>query len=817
MPDLFSFCTKTFARTILASLLLILALGSCKTSKYFVKKAPPNQYYLYDYNIEVKGGNFTKTEKTALIQRLKGQVDDSARVKVKTMLFFINILKRPLVYDTTYSGASARNMKGSMFLLGYYHANVEYDADTIGKKVIVKYIVTPGKPTLIDTVSYRLKKDDIQQLALRYQSETYLIENTPITKTAVLTELNRLVDSFRNNGYYKFTTSELKVRGDTTIEALTSVSEDPFEQLRLLAEAQQARDSPTIKLAVVLNPPNDTTRLNSYYINKIYILPDYRQGDLLSDSLQIKVDSTPNYTVRYHDALFKYRLFERSIILKQGQLFKQNEYYRTLNNLSKTGVWQSVNIQVIEVPGSSNQLDLVIELIPTKKFGFEAALEISYSAASNTSNVLAGNLFGVSGNISLLNRNLAKEAIRMTHNIRAGIELNNNNRGANGKLISSNELSYSNTTSFPRLIFSKIPNAFNRKNNTNRGETFINVGLAYNNRLNLFNLQSVNASFGWTGTNRKGWKWTWTPFNVGFSYLFNESDSFRTILKENPFLQFSYNTAFVTGMGVGFSKTFSGFKHPNSLKKELTPRFSLEESGLTWGLLPVLNKYKRRYVKTDAEFKYTISYPKTSLAFRGFVGVGIPLLGSDTNRTLPFFKQYFGGGSNSMRAWPVRGIGPGGRPLVPFTSTKTIFNDRTGDMQLELNAEYRYDIARIIPNTLTLRGALFADIGNIWNLKNIKNDGTTDTAQFKMSNLYSQLGVSAGTGFRLDFSFFVLRLDFGFRFKRPEIYYKNDGWKVPGIGFDDFLKKIFARGKNDEYRNWRYENFNFTIGIGYSF
>lgn len=175
-----------------------------------------------------------------------------------------------------------------------------------------------------------------------------------------------------------------------------------------------------------------------------------------------------------------------------------------------------------------------------------------------------------------------------------------------------------------------------------------------------------------------------------------------------------------------------------------------------------------------------------------------------------------------MRGWPVRGIGPGGRPAIPFSSNKTIFNDRTGDMQIETNFEYRYDIARIIPNALTLRGALFVDAGNIWNVRNTKTDGTADSSQFlfnkaPLKQLYQQLGLSAGTGFRLDFNYLVLRFDLGFRFKRPERYYINDGWKAPSIGFNDALKKIFTRGANQEYRKWRYENFNFTIGIGYAF
>jgi outer membrane protein assembly factor BamA len=304
--------------------------------------------------------------------------------------------------------------------------------------------------------------------------------------------------------------------------------------------------------------------------------------------------------------------------------------------------------------------------------------------------------------------------------------------------------------------------------------------------------------------------------NFGFS-VFNKSDSFNKVINENPFLKYSYNTALVTGMAVSFAKVYNGFKHPKSLSKELSVRINAEESGLTWGLLPIFKKYKRRYLKTDIELKHTVKYNRSSLVCRGFLGIGIPLLGSDTNKALPFFKQYFGGGSNSMRAWPVRGIGRGGDPLVPFSSNKRIFNDRTGDAQLEFNAEYRFDIAKIIPNTLTLRGAVFTDVGNVWNIRNTKLDGSLDSSQFRLKNLYKQLGVAAGTGFRLDFNYFVLRFDMGFRFKRPDLFYKNDGWKAPDIGLNDFVKKILTRGPNDEYRRWRYENFNFTFGIGYSF
>jgi outer membrane protein assembly factor BamA len=799
-------------------LFLLIVLSSCGknflTPITTIKKKPKGNYYVAKNTIKIKEGKFSKSEKQALIQRLSNQLDDSSKVTVNDSWLILHNIIKPPVYDSGYAKISSRNMEASMFHIGYYNAHVTFETDTFQKKIHVIYTVNTGKPTLIDTVSYRLRRPDLQEIAMNSLGDALLVKNDPVTKTGVLTEIGRLVDSFRNNGYYKFTAAELRVRGDTTIEALTTVADDPFEQLRLLAEAQQQRDSPQIKLAVVLNPPSDSSKIRKYYINNIYVLPDFRPGDNLSDT-GLNIEVHHNFTVRYHKPLFRTSFLGRNITLRRGDLYRQEEYYKTVNNFSNKGVWQGVNIRVVEVPDSTDKVDLVIELVPGKKFGFEASLEASYSATTNTSSALAGNLFGTSLNFSLLNRNFGKEAIRMSHAVRLGIELNNNARAATTRLVNSQEVSYSNNIVFPRLPRwpPQLKSLFNIKDKKIKrpfAESFINTSFSLNNRLDLFNLQSVNVNAGWTYLTNRNWKIIIKPLNLEFSYLFNETDSFKHILDSNQFLNYSYNTAFIAGISLGFSQVYRNPVHPGSVYRERSLKLNTEESGMTWGLLPILKKYKRKYIKADFEYKYTIAYQKTAIAFRGFLGVGMAF-GKDT--TLPFFKQYFGGGSNSMRAWPVRGIGIGSQKLLDYK--RNLFNDRTADMQFEGNVEYRYDIARIIPNTLTLRGALFADFGNIWNLRNSNADGSPDSTQFKLRNFYRELGLAGGTGFRLDFNYFVLRLDLGFRFKRPELSHINSGWKAPPIGFDDAFKKIF--GRSDDSRRWRYENFNFTIGISYPF
>jgi outer membrane protein assembly factor BamA len=661
--------------------------------------------------------------------------------------------------------------------------------------------------------------------------KTLIKKGEPVTKVAVLGELSRLVELYRNNGYYKFTSEELVMRGDTTVAALTTITDDIFEQLRLLAEAQQARDSPTIKLAVVLNTPADSTRLKKYYINNIYILPDYRPGDNWDDTALTQViikkkfcDSCiadTNFIIRYHKKLFRNSFLIRHMYLKKGDLYSQADYYKSINSFSKAGVWQNTNIIITEVKSKDSlyKIDLIVELSPGKKFGFEAAIEASYSAASNTNSVTAanaGNLLGLSGNVSVLNRNFRKEGIKMSNSIRAGVELNLRPDSNNKKnLINSNELSYSNNIVFPRFIFPFVK--YNKSQRLISTESFINTKVSYINRINLFNLRSFNFSVGYNATTVKNHQWIVKLLNFEFAQLYNETDSFKKTIAENPFLRYSFNTSLVAGESIGYRYGKVNSKHPN---RQFSFKINVEESGMLWGRLGILKKYMRQFVKTDVEYIFSSSYPKSAFVYRIFAGVGIA---AKRDTTLPFFKQYFGGGSNSMRAWPVRGIGRGAQPLAPYGANS--FNDRTGDIQLETNIEYRYNIAQLIPNSLVLKGAVFLDIGNVWNFRNSKPGGGIDSAQFQLKNLYKELGVAAGTGFRLDFNFFILRIDLGFRIKRPDVS-ENDGWQIPGVSFNNLFKKGVrlpdpadpTKTYNDNrYKKWRYENYNLTIGISYPF
>jgi hypothetical protein len=133
----------------------MLLLASC--GKPFVKRAPKDKFYLYKNNIKIIGGVFSKTERYNLTQRMYEQLEDSAKVTVSKNVLFIQIIKKPIVYDSSLTRLSAQNMKYALFYIGYYNSKVEYHTDTIGKKIIVNYNLICGKPTLIDTIKYQFK------------------------------------------------------------------------------------------------------------------------------------------------------------------------------------------------------------------------------------------------------------------------------------------------------------------------------------------------------------------------------------------------------------------------------------------------------------------------------------------------------------------------------------------------------------------------------------------------------------------------------------------------------------------------------------
>jgi hypothetical protein len=260
----------------------------------------------------------------------------------------------------------------------------------------------------------------------------------------------------------------------------------------------------------------------------------------------------------------------------------------------------------------------------------------------------------------------------------------------------------------------------------------------------------------------------------------------------------AYNYMDVLILGGGYSLIYNNQTIQKS-KDFMFMRLNLETSGNMLSLVDKLSGVRKQgdstymflgqpyaqYIRTDIDLRYNYRFNDvSSIVYRGFVGVGIPY---GNSRAIPFEKQYFAGGANSIRAWQVRSLGPGSYD----PGKNTGFLNQTADIKIELNAEYRFKLFWI------LEGALFVDAGNIWTYnKDVARAGT----QFRFDKFLNDMAVGTGTGLRFDFKFVIGRVDFGMKLRDPR-----------ALGPDQKSNWIFLD------RPYTLRDFTVVLGIGYPF
>lgn len=743
------------------------------------KDYPRNKPFVYEYKINIEG-NFNKEERNDLESRLVNQLDDSIRVRTIPNVFW-QTLKNPPVYDSMAADRSIIYMRALLNSIGYFRDTINFDADTVFKspdqyRTTVSFQVKPGNLTRLDSIGYKIDHSDLQHLTDSSRSATLLKKGGAFDKGVISGELDRLVEVYRNNGYMRFSREELIGLWDTLDITLLRPTLDPFEQLEILQKLRERRENPTANLEIQLRPGLDTTRLTKYYVGEITVYPDFNR-----DTLGLIPDSTMagNVKVIYYRHLFRSKIFPPNIYLKQGELYRQRNYFRTINRFNSLGAWTLVNIESLP-RRDEDTVDFRIKLSPAKKYTYSANLEGSINQT-----VLSGNLFGIAVNLGLQNRNFAKTANRANTNLRYGVEFGSDS--AKKSFIQTRQLSFSHNISFPRVIF--IGKYIQPKYKEN-ARTILAFNTANTERRLLYNLNTVNASWGYEFQWRNQFLSVRIP-NVEFSNLVKR-DSLDRLIDNNPSLRNIFTDGFIFSTITSY--TVLGGKNNNVN----VFRTNAEFSGLLLGLMRnrFLDTNLYRFIKADVELARKIQIRKTSVVLRFFGGIGYELGSTkhpNKRNNLPFFKQYFAGGPNSMRAWRLRQLGPGS-VIKPFSDTSGI-PDRYGDVQIEGNVEYRFPITRI--GGVRLNGALFTDIGNIWFLKSAASPNPEEV--FSFNRLGKDIAVGVGAGLRVDFGFFVVRLDYGYKAKDPSPSPAN------------------AASQNKWFYDWKPFGGQLQLGINYPF
>jgi outer membrane protein insertion porin family len=472
------------------------------------------------------------------------------------------------------------------------------------------------------------------------------------------------------------------------------------------------------------------------------------------------------------------------VFLKKNEIYSRKNHNITLNRLMSMGNFKFVQIKFSEsdttAPGF---LDVAILMTPMTRHTFSAELEIV--SKSN-------NFMGPRMNLSILNRNAFRGAELLNVTLAGSFEAQ---VGATNK----NSFSYSvNPQAELILPFFLVP-LKPRSTGIYVPKTRFTLSYHYLKRVNYFDMRTLQFIYGYKWKRNIRLEHELNPVNISYTSLANQTLLFTDLLDANPYLRKSYEERFIAGGNYSFTyneqviplKRIQYFLHGTvelggnlmSLANIIAGKKISADNPAT-GAVSGYSQYARFSV--DGRVYY--NFPgKDKLAVRLFAGFARPYGNSST---LPYIKQFFSGGPNSIRAFQINSLGPGS-----FQQTKenTGFLQLGGDLKLEMNAEYRFTIFRF------LKGAIFADAGNIWLLKSAVSGSASPSPTPGFSN---DIAVGAGFGLRIDVSFFILRFDLATPLKKPWLD-QSEQWVINRIRLGDSA--------------WRRENLILNVAIGYPF
>lgn len=776
------------------ALLCLWAMWGCVA----VKNPPVGRPYVFENKVSLNAPSLSKEKQAIFREKLLEYLDDSLKVPTRSIIGFSQRV-RPPIFDSANIASSVNFLFGYLKSEGYYNTSldtftVKFDTTTRktkffgGKRVKVieaktHIYLAVGKGLRVDSIWNEFANPELQRLADSARKTSPLTKNSYYSKQAVAVELDRLSAIFRNNGFMLMNRSALLAEADTADLSLISLIDDPIQQQ--LAALKRIQD-PTTTIRFFERPGTDTMIFKKYVIDSVYIYPETKISDnidslITSNRFTQLTNPNSKVVIKEEEHLFQEKMLRRTNFLLPGQLYADKHFFRTLNNYSQMGPWQQVDARTFSRKDSINQAIFHLFLYPARRQNFQIDLEGSQNNNISVGNVLSGRFLAVGVAGTHRSRNVFKKGTQSITSLRTGLELNNSASSGNEGFFQSLIISGNQSFSFPRLLW---PMKFLDKRSLDFRRTALNFGGIYTDRFDFFKQTSINANLQWDV--RKG-------KNIfGFSFPTFETvdtvstDSLYKEIQKNPALAYSFTPGNVLSVRGSWERILEyGNRRHGGL-------FRTSAEITVPGNFTLFGKEFFKFFRLEGQFIHGIKYAKSSMAMRFYGGVGWDISGN--KGTLPFFRQFVAGGSNSMRAWSIRQLGLGNS----LASDTAYFTDRFGDIQIETNFEYRMRLIRMFGYNLD--GAVLLDIGNIWNHRPAA-DGLGD---FQVKHLYRDLAMSLGYGIRWDLSFLVIRFDAGFKVKDP--VRAGNGW------LDTFEWKSTNRlGTNKR------SNVAIQFGVGYPF
>ena len=737
------------------TLSLMAALVSCSSTKH----VPDGQLLLDKVNININDPK-NNVEASQLYNYLRQNANHRVLGGLKLQLAFYNLSGKdpnnwfnkwiqrvgtpPVLYDSTLTMASADQLSTALRNRGFMKNSVTYrvNADSVKRKAKVNYDITLGEPYRIRSIDYDIPDESLRDVILA-DSASFSVHPGDLLDYNKLEEWRQsITEALRNKGYYAFNKEYITFMADTAANSydvdLTLNGRDPYRNDRMPYYTQHA----------------------PFYVRNVTYVMSYdpvamQNGYWGMDTVTMR--SGVRVFVGEDDYL-RTEVFDECNFIEPGSLYSVEAINRTYRALGRLNALKSISIDVRPVGNVEGELmvDAFVLLQPDKSQTISASLE-----GTNSEGDLG---FGVG--LDYEHRNIFKGAEVLGAKFKVAYESISGNLSG---LINDNYSEYSTELglTFPKFMFPFLRRSFKRKI---QASTAFTVNFDYQARPEYTRVIAGGAwRYQWTERHRR-LSHTITLFDMSVISVPKFNDEFFDRIT-NPLLLYSYQDHLIMRMGYNFYRTnkaeLSVLQMGNFQRNVFTIRANAETAG---NLLYAISKISRQqadedgsykslgirysqYIKADADYAFTHNIDRRqSVAFHVGAGIAIPYGNSDV---LPFEKRFYSGGANSVRGWGVRTLGPGS-----YNSNNSLSNFiyQCGDIRFDVNLEYRAKLFWVVEL------GLFLDAGNIWTIKDYEDQ---PGGVFKFNKFYEQIAASYGAGIRLDFKYFLVRVDMGMKAHNP--------------------------------------------------
>ncbi len=669
--------------------------------------------------------------------------------------FYKTLAKEPVLVSVVNPEMRCRKLESELFGNGYFHATAQFGIDTSAhdnRKAGIIYYIKPGQPFMYNEISFAPPVDAVDTVINSFQPDLAIKPNDVFNLETARSQTKKITDRVLENGYFYFSQANLKYTADTLRK--------PYNiDLRIGKDIDLTPNAGSKyfigEIVVRISGETDTAGIQS------------QDDTVLYDGIRIISKGMP----------FKPEVFARSIYFRPGDRYSLSKHRKTMIHLNSYGVFKFINVRYLPDPDTLvRKLDMMIELTPAKEIGLD--LEANLVTKSTG---FSGPGFAA----TLAHGNLARGANRLQLKLDGGFEWQWGSTSSSALGTFSYNIGLSSSLIIPRML---LPFGLVREGRFNLPQTTVTLGFEFLNKIQYYRMSSVNLGFGYQWKKPERITHIFYPLFVNSINLLETTPEFDTLMLDNPYIKKSFEEQFIVGMKYDFIYDNNITKQPHGFYFQA----GISTSGNLLGLLKSISSdeaerpYSFRgsvysqFIKLTTDVRYYRNIRDMSFAFRLYSGVGIPYTNSEV---MPYVEQFYSGGSNSIRAFIARSVGPG---TIKYDKEADII-DQTGDIKLEGNFEFRFGISKV------LRGALFIDAGNIWLLN---PDEKRPGAEFSYKFI-DQVAVGTGAGLRFDFGFFVLRTDVGVPLRNT--YVENGSNWIPGV------------------RNYQWDDLVFSLAIGYPF